>query len=106
MSFRCTGRASVRVLAIKSRLRPSSLQELEDRGILSVRLRLSLARGIIRIGATSEQFLDDFDVAIPDCLNERGHTRMVFNLDIDMRSVLEDLVEVVEVTICGGFPES
>lgn len=106
MSFRCTGRASVRVLAIKSRLRPSGLQELEDRGILSVRLRLSLARGIIRIGATSEQFLDDFDVAIPDCLNERGHTRMVFNLDIDMRSVLEDLVEVVEVAICRGFPES
>lgn len=29
-----------------------------------------------------------------------------FNLDIDMRSVLEEFVDVVEVAICRGFPES
>lgn len=93
-------------MTVDSRMRAPGLQELEDRWILSVGFRPSLARCIIRIRATSDQFLDNFDMAIPNCLDERGRTRMIFNLDIDMRSVLEEIVEVVEVTICSGFPES
>lgn len=93
-------------MTVDCMLRAPGLQVLKDRWILSVRFGPSLARCIIRIRATSDQFLDNFGMAIPNCYNERGHTRMVFNFDIDTRSVLEEIVEVVEITICSGFPES